>query len=85
MSDQCIKLAESVLEYVYLDFQASSCGPDFQACSACEASQKVIYNPPGHPNKVTIEEFNHEDDCPFILANKLLGEQNEGQHPNTYR
>jgi len=72
MAQKCIDLAESVLANSCLDFKPDSGGPDYWECSMCYTSTKVIYDPPGKMQTVSMNDLEHDDDCPYILANRLL-------------
>lgn len=73
MAKQCIELAESVLSSTCLDFKPDNDGPDYWECSMCYRSTEAVYSPPGKMKQISINDLDHEDDCPYILASSLLG------------
>lgn len=70
MPKQCIELCESILEYARIMFEPHSCGPDMRVCNMCESEIEDTYE----NDKYELENFPHEDDCPYVLAKELLGQ-----------
>ena len=77
MAQKCIALAEGVLANAFLDFQPDGGGPDHWECSMCGSSIIAPYDPPGSLVRKTLKDISHEEDCPYVLAKELLGDNGD--------
>lgn len=73
MPKQCLELCESIMENVAIRFEYHSCGPDMRICSMCDAEIEDTYV----NDKYKLDNFPHEEDCPYVLAKKILGYDDE--------
>lgn len=66
-ASKCLNLCESVLvKYAYLDIQVNSCGPDTYWCPYCRQQKE------DDGSHIDISTFPHEEDCPYVLASKIV-------------
>ena len=61
------ELAERVLEYACLEHEYKSCDTDIVRCSMCQWEEPDIDGV-----ERTLENFPHNDDCPYVLAVEIV-------------
>lgn len=61
------KLTTSILENAHLIFTDIPCGPYEWECSCCGATERRK----GNEGEPSINKFDHYEECPYILAEKV--------------